>query len=49
VPQPELQSLIDAAPAGRTVHWYPAGHGMSDKAWADLDDWLARELGARSS
>jgi dienelactone hydrolase len=45
VPADELEALIDAAPGKPRVHWYETGHGMSDRVFADQDDWQAEELG----
>jgi dienelactone hydrolase len=45
VPPDQLEALIDAAPGRPRVRWYETGHGMSDRVFADQDDWQARELG----
>ena len=45
VPRAALQAVIDAAPKGTKVEWYPTDHALNDQARADRLDWLAAELG----
>jgi dienelactone hydrolase len=44
VPRAALQSVIDAAPEGTKVEWYPADHPLDGQARADQLDWLAVQL-----
>jgi dienelactone hydrolase len=47
VPHAALTNMIDAAPAGTTVHWFAAGHALNDVAHRDASVWLAAKLRAR--
>ena len=47
VPHDALTNMIDAAPTGTTVHWYPAGHALNGAAYRDATGWLATKLQAR--
>ncbi len=47
VPHDALTNMIDAAPAGTSVHWYAAGHALNDVAYRDATAWLATRLQAR--
>jgi dienelactone hydrolase len=44
VPQSALRNMIGAAPERTTVRWYPGGHRLTPKAYADAFAWLARKL-----
>jgi dienelactone hydrolase len=45
IPQPQLESLIRAAPGRPRVSWYPTGHGMSRASFDEQVAWQAHELG----
>jgi hypothetical protein len=45
VPRAALEAVIDAAPKGTKVAWYPTDHALNDQARADRLEWLAQELG----
>jgi dienelactone hydrolase len=45
VPRAALEAVIDAAPKGTKVEWYPTDHALNDRARNDRLDWLADELG----
>ena len=45
VPRAALEAVIDAAPEGTKVEWYPADHALNDQARSDRLDWLSGELG----
>ena len=47
VPRAALEAVIDAAPEGTTVEWYPTDHALNDRARSDRLDWLSGELGLR--
>ena len=47
VPHDALTNMIDAAPTGTTVHWYPAGHALNGAAYRDATGWLETKLQAR--
>jgi dienelactone hydrolase len=47
VPRSALEALIGAAPAGTTVRWYNADHGLNANAYRDQLTWLAQKLGLR--
>lgn len=44
VPREALDAIVDAAPAGATVRWYDAGHGLNVAAQRQQLDWLADKL-----
>ncbi len=44
VPRAALEAVIDAAPEGTKVEWYPADHALNDQARSDRLDWLSGEL-----
>jgi dienelactone hydrolase len=44
VPRAALQNVVRAAPDGTTVRWYPTGHALDARAYADAAVWLARKL-----
>lgn len=46
VPRTALEAVVEAAPQGTKVEWYPAGHALNAQAEADRIDWLAGELGS---
>jgi dienelactone hydrolase len=45
VPRAALQAVIDAAPKGTKVEWYPTDHALNDQARNDRLDWLSQQLG----
>ena len=45
VPRRALQAVIDAAPEGTKVEWYPADHALDGRARSDRLDWLSEQLG----
>lgn len=45
VPRDALQAVIDAAPEGTKVTWYPADHALDGQARKDRLDWLSEQLG----
>ena len=45
IPRRALLNVIEAAPTGTVVHWYPAGHALTEKAYLAAFAWLARKLG----
>jgi dienelactone hydrolase len=44
VPRAALEAVIDAAPDGTKVEWYPTDHALNDRARSDRLAWLADEL-----
>jgi dienelactone hydrolase len=46
VPHRALLNMIDAAPRGTIVRWYPAGHGLNNAAYREAFAWLVNKLGA---
>jgi dienelactone hydrolase len=46
VPHRALLNMIDAAPPGTIVRWYPAGHGLNNAAYREAFAWLVNKLGA---
>ena len=49
VPRRALQAVIDAAPEGTKVEWYPADHALDGRARSDRLDWLSEQLGIGGS
>jgi dienelactone hydrolase len=45
VPAAALQAVIDAAPKGTKVEWYPTDHALDEQAETDRLDWLSDQLG----
>jgi dienelactone hydrolase len=45
VPRAALEAVIQAAPKGTKVEWYPAGHALDEQAQTDRIDWLSDQLG----
>ena len=45
VPHQALENMIAAAPHGTVVRWYPADHGLTERAHRDAVGWLLRTLG----
>jgi dienelactone hydrolase len=45
VPAADAEALHAAAPPGRTILWYQAGHGLDQQASLDRLDFLRREIG----
>jgi len=45
VPRAALAAVIEAAPNGTKVEWYPTGHALDERAETDRLDWLADQLG----
>ena len=45
VPEADAQALHAAAPDPKTIHWYPAGHGLNQQALFDRHDWLHEQVG----
>lgn len=45
VPPADAEALHKAAPAGRMVSWYDAGHGLNQQASYDRHDWLHDQIG----
>ena len=44
VPEEALRALADAAPADATLRWYPAEHGLDERARRDQLAWLGEKL-----
>jgi dienelactone hydrolase len=44
VPRAALDRLYVAAPEPKEIRWYPAGHELNAKAYADHLDWLTKQL-----
>jgi dienelactone hydrolase len=44
IPRRALLNVIQAAPAGTVVHWYPSGHSLTEKAYLTAFAWLAHKL-----
>jgi dienelactone hydrolase len=44
VPRPALERLYAAAAEPKELRWYPAGHQLNAKAYADHLDWLTKHL-----
>jgi dienelactone hydrolase len=47
VPHQPLLNIIQAAPRGTTVRWYPAGHRLNAAAYRDAFAWLLNKLKPR--
>jgi dienelactone hydrolase len=47
VPRAALLALARAAPRGTALRWYAAGHGLTNAAYREQLDWLARKLAVR--
>ena len=45
VPHQALENMIAAAPHGTVVRWYPADHGLTERAHRDAVGWLLTTLG----
>jgi predicted esterase len=45
VPRAALEAVIQAAPQGTKVAWYPTGHALDEQAQTDRIDWLSDQLG----
>jgi dienelactone hydrolase len=45
VPRAALEAVVDAAPEGTKVEWYPADHALNDQARSDRLDWISDQLG----
>jgi len=45
VPRAALEAVIDAAPQGTKVEWYPTDHALNEQAQTYRIDWLSGELG----
>ena len=45
VPHQALENMIAAAPHGTVVRWYPADHGLTERAHRDAVGWLLSTLG----
>jgi outer membrane protein assembly factor BamB/dienelactone hydrolase len=45
VPQADAEAFFAAAAEPKEIHWYEAGHGLSEQAVRDRQDWLAARLG----
>ena len=45
VPKASADAFVAAAAEPKEVHWYDAGHGLSEQAVRDRQDWLAARLG----
>ena len=45
VPAADAEVLHGAAPAGATIRWYDAGHGLDQQAFFDRLDWLHQQVG----
>jgi len=45
VPSAALDAVIEAAPKGTKVEWYPTDHALNEQAETDRLDWLSDELG----
>ena len=44
VPHEALENMIEAAPHGTVVRWYPAGHALTAAAYRDAFAWLLAKL-----
>jgi dienelactone hydrolase len=45
VPHTALENMIHAAPPRTIVRWYPAGHALNARAYAEAFAWLLTKLG----
>ena len=45
VPAAALEAVIEAAPQGTKVEWYPTDHALNDRARSDRLDWISDQLG----
>ena len=45
VPKENADAFFAAAAEPKEIHWYDAGHGLSEQAVRDRQDWLATSLG----
>jgi hypothetical protein len=45
VPRAALEAVIEAAPQGTKVEWYPTDHALNDRALGDRLDWISDQLG----
>ncbi len=45
VPKANADAFFAAAAEPKQIHWYDAGHGLSEQAVRDRQDWLATRLG----
>ena len=45
VPKASADAFFAAAAEPKEIHWYEAGHGLSEQAVRDRQDWLAARLG----
>lgn len=45
IPRTAIDGLIDAAPDGTEVRWYPADHALGPEAYEEHLDWLQERLG----
>jgi dienelactone hydrolase len=45
VPKANADAFFAAAPEPKRIEWYDAGHGLSEQAVRDRQDWLAARLG----
>lgn len=45
VPRSALEAMVEAAPKGTLVRWYPAGHELDDTAYSEHLEWLRQLLG----
>ena len=45
VPKENADAFFAAAAEPKEIHWYDAGHGLSEQAVRDRQDWLAASLG----
>ena len=44
VPHEALENVVNAAPRGTLVRWYPTGHALDAKAYGDAFTWLLQRL-----
>lgn len=45
VPKQNAEAFFAAAAEPKEIHWYDAGHGLSEQAVRDRQEWLAARLG----
>ena len=45
VPKENADAFFAAAAEPKEIHWYDAGHGLSEQAVRDRQEWLATSLG----
>jgi pimeloyl-ACP methyl ester carboxylesterase len=49
VPRANADAFFAAAAEPKEIHWYEAGHGLSEQAVRDRQDWLSSRLGLQGA